>query len=99
MLFDGATFAAFPACSGVPQGSVLSPAMFLLSVNDLLHASAFDIHSFADDSTLHKSSSFQCQPSSNTRSQSCLAMPSTINSDLQIISDLGTRNLVKFNTF
>ena len=53
---------------------------------------------FADDSNLHKSSSFQCQPSSNARSQSCLAMSSTINSDLQSISQWGTRNLVKFNT-
>ena len=51
-----------------------------------------------DDSNLHKSSSFQCQPSSNARSQSRLAMSSTINSDLQSISEGGTRNLVKFNT-
>ena len=54
--------------------------------------------SFANDSTLQKSSSFQCQPSSNARSQSRLAMSSTINSDLQSISEWGTRNLVKFNT-
>ena len=56
-----------------------------------------DVHSFADDSTLHKSS-FQYQPSSNARSQSCLAMSSTINSDLQGISEWGTCNIVKFNT-
>ena len=43
-------------------------------------------------------SSFQCQPSSNTRSQSRLAMSSTINSDLQSISEWGARYLVKFNT-
>ena len=66
-------------------------------INDL-HATASDVHSFADDSTLHKSSSFQCQPSSDAHSQSRLAMSSTINSDLQSISEWGTRNLVKFNT-
>ena len=49
--------------SGVPQHSFLSPTLFLLFINDILHASASDVHSFADDSTLHKSSSFQCQPS------------------------------------
>ena len=49
--------------------------------------------------TVHKSSSFPCQPSSNARSQSHLAMSSTINLDLQGISEWGTRNLVKFNTF
>ena len=98
VVVDGATSASFPVSSGVPQGSVLSPTLFLLFINDLLLATASDVHSFADDSNLHKSSSFQCQPSSNARSQSRLAMPSTINSDLQSISEWGTRNLVKFNT-
>ena len=79
------------------RGSVLSPTLFLLFINDL-HATASDVHSFADDSNLHKSSSFQCQPSSNARSQSRLAISSTINSDLQSISEWGTHNLVKFNT-
>ena len=95
---DGATSASFPVSSGVPQGSVLLPTLFILFINDLIHASDSDVHSFADDSTLHKSSSFQCQPSSNARSQSCLAMSSTINSDLQSISKWGTHNSVKFNT-
>ena len=60
VVVDGATSASFPVSSGVPQGSVLSPTLFLLFINDLLHATASDVHSFADDSNLHKSSSFQC---------------------------------------
>ena len=98
VVVDGATSASFLVSSSVPQSSVLSPILFLLFINYLLHASASDVHSFADGSTLHKSSSFQCQPSSNARSQSRLAMSSTINSDLQSISEWETRNLVKFNT-
>ena len=94
---DSATSASFPISRGVPQGSLLSPTHFLLFIN-YLHTSASDVHSFANDSTVHKSSSFQCQPSSNTLFQSCLAMFSTINSDLKSISELGTRNLVKFIT-
>ena len=45
---------------------------FPFFTNDHLHASASDVHSFANDSTLHKASSFQSQPSSNAHSQSCL---------------------------
>ena len=98
VVVDGTTSASFPVSSGVPQGSVLSPTLFLLFINYLLHATASDVHSFADDSNLHKSSSFQCQSSSNARSHSHLAISSTINSDLQSISEWGTCNLVKFNT-
>ena len=96
---DGAISASFSASSGVPQDPVLSSTLFLLFINDLLHAIASDVHSFGDDSNLHISSSFQCQPSSNARSQSRFAMSSTINSDLQSISEWGTHNLVKFKTF
>ena len=78
VVVNGATSAFFLVSSGVPQGSVLSFILFFLFINDLLHATAYDVHSFADDSTLHKSSSFQSQPSSNARSQSRLAMSLTL---------------------
>ena len=97
VVVDGTTSASFLVSSGVPQGSVLSPTLILLFMNDL-HTSASDVHSFADDSTLHKSSSFQCRPSSNAHSQSHLSMSSAVNSDLQSILEWGTHNLVKFNT-
>ena len=56
IVVDGATSASFPISSGVPHGSVLPPTLFLLFISDLLHATASDVHSFADDSNLRKSS-------------------------------------------
>ena len=79
VVVDGISSASFPVSSGVPQGSGLLPTLFPLLINDLLHASASDVHSFFDDSTLHKYFSLQFQPSCNIRSQSRLAMSSTIN--------------------
>ena len=97
VVVDGATSASFPVNSGVPQGSVLSPTLFLLFINDLLSTPISPIHSFADDSTLHKSSTFHSQPSFEARTQSRFTLTSTINPDLQRVSRWGTDNLVKFN--
>ena len=50
VVVDGTTSASFLVSSGVPQGSVLSPTLFLLFINYLLDATTSDVHSFADDS-------------------------------------------------
>merc|ERR1712002_1358977 len=97
VVVDGATSDPFPISSGVPQGSVLSPTLFLLFINDLLECTPNPVHSYADDSTLRKSCSFNSQPSSLARSQSRIALSSAINSDLDRISCWGTQSLVEFN--
>lgn len=95
---DGALSKKFPINSGVPQGSVISPTLFLLFINDLLSSTTNPIHSFADDSTLHQSVIFNSQKSSShsinaSRTSSAISL----NRDLQAILKWGSDNLVKFN--
>jgi len=42
---------------GVPQGSVISPLLFLIYINDITKASSFHTTPFADDINLHTSNS------------------------------------------
>ncbi len=55
---DGHCSTSKPINSGVPHCSVLSPTLFLLFINDLLSLTNCPIHSYADDTTLHYSTSF-----------------------------------------
>src|SRR5678815_3318712 len=97
-LVDGATSSSFPVNCGVPQGSVLSPTLFLLFFNDLLSCTSNSVHSNADDLTLNSSTHFNCAPSFVSRVASRLQLSDSIFADLVGISQWGNRNLVKFNS-
>ncbi|MBM6549304.1 reverse transcriptase family protein [Streptococcus dysgalactiae subsp. equisimilis] len=95
---DGVLSRALPVNSGVPQGSVLSPSLFLLFINDLSSLTSHPIHAFADDATLHCSLSYDTPRASSTsitddRAAACVSL----NSDLQNIATWGFKNRVLFN--
>ena len=48
-MVDGAESDSLPVTSGVPQGSVLGPAMFLVYINSLPKGVNFTVRLFADD--------------------------------------------------
>ncbi len=83
--------------SGALQGSVLWPTLFLMFINDLLSITSCCIHSYADDTTLHYSTSFSSRPTLQDLDHSRLAASERLTSDLALISEWDRRNLVSFN--
>lgn len=95
---DGVVSRTRNICTGVPQGSVLSPTLFLLFINDLLSSVSCNIHAFADDATLHHSIQFRSQPQSSLRVSNDRAQSiSALNSDLASIARWGSATGTTFN--
>ena len=83
--------------SGVPQVSVLSPTLFLLYINDLLNLAQCLIYSYADDTNLHFSTSYNKCPTQQESSDSRRDAIGRLTSALSLVSDWGRANLVQFN--
>ena len=59
VLLDGEGSDELPVSSGVPKGSVLSPILFLLHINDLLNYLQSQVWLFADDTAVYLTSQGQ----------------------------------------
>ena len=54
VVVDGAESGSLPVTSGVPQGSVLGPAMFLVYINSLPKGVNSTVRLFADDTVIYR---------------------------------------------
>ena len=51
---NGQNSSELPVTSGIPQGSVLGPTLFLAYINDLPKSVTFHTSLFADDTSIYK---------------------------------------------
>merc|ERR1712002_391403 len=98
VLLDGSHSSWHNINSGVPQGSVLAPTLFLLNINDLLSSTVNSIHSYADDSSLHSSFSFSKPPSHPDLLDRREQISISLNADLEAVSLWGANNRTTFNS-
>lgn len=97
VVLDGTISDRFEINAGVPQGSVLSPILFLIYINDLLSTTFNPIHGFADDSTLHHSYKFDKVPKGEQVGEARKGMVDTLSSDLNSLKGWVRANRVELN--
>jgi len=97
VVLDGCTSDRLVINAGVPQGSVLSPILFLIYINDLLATTCNPIHGFADDSTLHHSYKFDKVPKKEDVDEARKGMIETLSSDVDTLKCWVRANRVELN--
>lgn len=95
VLTDGYNSRFMSVNAGVPQGSVLSPTLFLLHINDMLPLG--NIHCYADDSTVHAGYYGHAAADRVDTEEKRTNLVNELNGVLDLISKWGTDNLVEFN--
>ena len=91
VVLDGKSSQEYPVNAGVSQGSILSPTLFLLYINDLPDDVICDFAIYADDTTLYS----KCDQAFDLWQQ--LELASELESDLRDTVDWGKKWLVDFN--
>ena len=89
VVVDGKPSKEYLVISGVNQGSILGPTLFLLHINDLPHDVICNIAIYADDTTLYS----KCEQASDLWQQ----LASEFESDLRDTVDCGSKWLIDFN--
>ena len=84
VVVDGISSSSVSVLSGVPQGTVLGPLLFLIYVNDIASGVSSSIRLFADDCILY-------------RTVKCEADSIILQRDLDILSQWSTLWQMKFN--
>ena len=92
MILDTKSSQEYPVNTGVPQGSILGPTLFLLYVNDLPDDVIYNIAIYADDTTLYSN----CDQGPDLSQQ--LELASEVESDLRDTVDWGKKWLIDFNS-
>ena len=92
VVLDRKSSQEYPVNAGVPEGSILCPALFLLYINALPDDVICDIAIYADDTTLYYS---KCGRASDLWQQ--LELASELESDLRDTVDWGRKWLIDFN--
>ena len=85
MVLDGKSSQECPVNTGVSQGSIVGPTLFLLYINDLLDVVICNIAIYADDTTLYP----ECDQVSDLWQQ--LELAYGLESDLRDTVDWGKK--------
>ena len=90
MVPDGKSSQEYPVNTGVPQGSIVGPILFLLYINDLPDDAICNIAIYADDTTFYS----KCDQVSDLWQQ--LELAPELESDLRDTVDWSRKWLVDF---